>query len=73
MTDDTATFLHRQNCALEAFRSRIAQDITITLQRIDRMIKEDGINPKVDGEVLKEWLSGMYKAAKRAYDREMDT
>lgn len=67
---ETVEFLHRQNFALEAFRSRIAQDLVSTVQRIDRRA-EEGHGSSVDGETLKEWMSGMYKAASRAYDREM--
>lgn len=67
---ETVEFLHRQNFALEAFRSRIAQELVSTVQRIDRRA-EEGHGSSVDGDTLKAWLEAMYKAASRAYDREM--
>ncbi len=66
-TDDTAVFLERQNRALEAFRSRIAQEITITLQRIEGR----GPDAKISASEVGRWLTELRTLANREHDRQM--
>lgn len=65
-TDDTAVFLERQNRALEAFRSRIAQEITITLQRIEGR----GPDAKISASEVGRWLTELRTLANREHDRQ---
>jgi hypothetical protein len=66
-TDDTTVFLERQNRALEAFRSRIAQEITITLQRIEGR----GPDAKISASEVGRWLTELRTLANREHDRQM--
>jgi hypothetical protein len=67
VSDDPAVFLERQNRALEAYRSRMAQEISITLDRI----KTRGDDASVTGAEVGRWLTDVKTLAEREYDRQM--